>query len=265
MSQGHRQDDDFSRRDSAAVSSVRRDEARSHLWLLDSHGLVHTERANLEPFKQKYAQDFARLSDWELISPGNFTLMDVVKNARPTILLGTSAQPGAFTEDVVREMARFVERPIIFPLSNPTSKSEARPAHLINWTEGRALVATGSPFAEVEYDGRRIHIGQCNNSFIFPGVGLGVIATGARRVTNEMFVASARVLAEFSPALKERDASLYPRLENVREVSRNVAIAVGLEAQRCGLAEEMTQADLERRVESQMWRPRYVPFRREKV
>ncbi|HYJ47666.1 MAG TPA: malic enzyme-like NAD(P)-binding protein, partial [Pyrinomonadaceae bacterium] len=161
--------------------------------------------------------------------------------------------------------ARHTERPVIFPLSNPTSKSEARPVDLINWTEGRALVATGSPFPEVEYDGRRIRTGQCNNSFIFPGVGLGIIATGARRVTNEMFVAAARVLAEYAPALKDEGAPLYPRLEDVREVSRKVALSVGREAQRAGLAQETTVEELERRVESRMWTPEYVPFKRQKI
>ena len=238
-------------------------EARAKLWLLDSRGLVHSKRTNLEPFKRRYAQPIERASGWELAQSGNFTFIDVVKNVRPTILIGTSAQPGAFTEEIVREMARHVARPVIFPLSNPTSKSEAPPCDLIAWTEGHALVATGSPFPEVEYDGRLIRIGQCNNSFIFPGVGLGVIATGARRVTNEMFVAAARVLADLSPALCEEDASLYPRLENVREASRLVAIAVGLEAQRVGLAAETTMEVLESRIDRMMWTPHYLPFKRQ--
>lgn len=237
-------------------------EARSRLWLLDSHGLVHTGRTGLEPFKQKYAQPIEKTAGWELVRPGIFSLTDVVKNVRPTILIGTSAQAGAFTEETVREMARYVERPVIFPLSNPTSKSEATPGDLISWTGGRALVATGSPFPAVEFEGRTIRTGQCNNSFIFPGVGLGVISAGARRVTNEMFVAAARVLAEFSPALGDQNAPLYPRLENVREVSRRVAVAVGLEAQRAGLAEETTLEELENRVERKMWTAHYVPFKR---
>lgn len=237
-------------------------DARARLWLLDSLGLVHTERTGLEPFKQKYAQDFERVARWELAETGNFTLIDVVRNVRPNILIGTSAQAGAFTESVVREMASRVERPVIFPLSNPTSKSEAAPADLIKWTGGRALVATGSPFPDVEFEGRTIRTGQCNNSFIFPGVGLGVIAAGAWRVTNEMFVAAARVLAEFAPALNDPDAPLYPRLENVREVSRRVAVAVGREAQRAGLAEETTEQELESRIERKMWTPHYVPLKR---
>jgi malate dehydrogenase (oxaloacetate-decarboxylating) len=238
------------------------EEARANLWLLDSHGLVHSERTGLEPFKQRYAQPFERMMGWKHVEAGNITLLDVVKNLRPTILIGTSAQAGAFTEEIVREMASHVERPVIFPLSNPTSKSEATPSDLMAWTNGRALVATGSPFPEVEFEGRAVRIGQCNNAFIFPGVGLGIIATGARRVTNEMFVAAARVLAEFAPALSDENAPLYPKLENVREVSRRVAIAVGIEAQRAGLAEETTRKELESRIAQKMWTPHYVPFKR---
>src|SRR4029077_16946128 len=191
----------------------------------------------LESFKQQYAQDIDRVSGWSLSQSDRVTLLDVVRNVKPGILIGTSAQPGSFTEDVVREMARHVECPIIFPLSNPTSKSEAVPMDLINWTDGRALVATGSPFPPVVFEKRLIKIGQCNNAFVFPGVGLGVIASGARRVSNEMFVAAARALAEFSPALHDEAASLYPALENVRRVSRCVALAVGSEAVRLGFAE----------------------------
>ncbi len=235
-------------------------EARARLWLLDSRGLIHTGRLGLDSFKQSYAQPCASFAEWQLERPGAPTLLEVVGNVRPTVLIGTSAQPGSFTEEVVREMARHVERPIIFPLSNPTSKSEAAPRDLVEWTEGRALVATGSPFPEVEYDGRQIRIGQCNNSFIFPGVGLGVLASGARRVTDAMFVAAARALAELSPTLSEEGAPLYPRLEGVRGVSRLVALAVGREAQRSGLVAPLETGELEERVEELMWTPHYVQF-----
>lgn len=237
------------------------EQARSNLWLLDSHGLVHTGRAELEPFKRRYARPLDEVSGW-LPQTGAAGLIDVVKNVRPSVLIGTSAQPGAFTEEVVREMALHTERPLIFPLSNPTSKSEAVPDDLIRWTDGRAIVATGSPYPAVEYGGRTVRVGQCNNSFIFPGVGLGVIASGARRVTSQMFVAAAHVLASFSPALTDESAPLYPGLEDVREVSRAVALAVGVEAQRAGLAEKITREELERRVEGMMWAPHYAAYRR---
>lgn len=239
-------------------------EARNSIWLVDSRGLVHSARSDLESFKQKYAQDLASVHAWKLSDPNRITFLDVIRNVKPSILLGTSAQPGAFSEDVIREMGKHVERPVIFPLSNPTSKSEAIPVDLINWTEGRALVATGSPFAPISFRGRTIHIGQCNNAFIFPGVGLGVIGSKARRVTNEMFVAAARALAQFSPALKNPTASLYPALEGVRNVSREVALAVAREAVRSGLAESVSDNELERRIDGKIWTPRYARYVRAK-
>jgi malate dehydrogenase (oxaloacetate-decarboxylating) len=235
--------------------------ARSNIWLVDSRGLVQERRSDLDQFKRKYAQPAERLRDWRIVDPEKISFAEVVANVRPTILIGTSAQPEAFTEEIVREMSRHVERPLIFPLSNPTSKSEAAPRNLIEWTEGRALVATGSPFAPVPYRNRTIEIGQCNNSFIFPGVGLGVIASGARRVTDQMFTAAAKVLSEFSPGAADNDAALYPRLEKVREISRAVALEVGLEAQRSGLAEATTPDVLQQRIAEKMWKPNYVQLR----
>ncbi len=239
------------------------EQARSRIWLLDSQGLVHAGRTDLErePTKQKYAQPTARIADWAAATPNRFMLEEVVHHVRPSVLIGTSAQPGAFTESVVREMAQHVQRPIIFPLSNPTSKSEAVPSDLLEWTGGRALIATGSPFKEVVYQNQTFRFGQCNNAFIFPGVGLGVLASGARHVTNEMFVAAARELSMVSPALQDLTAPLYPKLETVRDVSRRVALAVGLEAQRAGLAGETTLDELERRIAFQMWEPNYVAYK----
>ncbi len=238
------------------------EQARGALWLIDSQGLIHTGRTGLKTFKQKYAQPIERLAEWELAQPAHATLHDVVKNTQPAILIGTSAQPGAFSEEIIREMATHVARPVIFPLSNPTSKSEATPSDLLAWTEGRAIVATGSPYPEIDFKGRKIRTGQCNNSFIFPGVGLGVLASGARRVTSEMFVAAARVLSEFALASSDPTAPLYPPLENVREVSRRVAMAVGLEAQRVGLAEKTTPGELQQRMAAKMWRPHYARYQR---
>jgi malate dehydrogenase (oxaloacetate-decarboxylating) len=237
-------------------------QARSSIWMVDSHGLVHTARTQLEPSKQKYAQPLDRTSGWSPADPHKITLEDVVNHVHPTILLGTGAQPGAFTEAIVRKMAAHVTHPIIFPLSNPTSKSEAVPADLLAWTEGKALVATGSPFPDVLHENRRIAIGQCNNAFIFPGVGLGVVASRARRVTDRMFVAAAQALKEFSPALRDSSASLYPRMEDVRKVSRSVAIAVALEAQRSGLSPIESTQELMRQIDATIWTPHYVRYRR---
>jgi malate dehydrogenase (oxaloacetate-decarboxylating) len=236
-------------------------EARARLWLVDSQGLVHTGRTNLGSFKRKYARAIEETLPWTLSDPPQPSFSEVIKNVQPTILIGTSAQPGAFTEQIVSEMAKHVERPVIFPLSNPTSKSEATPSDLFDWTEGRAVIATGSPFPAIVRDGREIRIGQCNNSFIFPGVGLGVIASGARRVTDAMFVAAARVLSEFAPVLHDPEAPLYPPLEQVREISLKVAVAVAREAQRSGLA-EVDLDHLEQTITARMWMPDYVPLRR---
>ena len=237
------------------------EEACAAIWLLDSQGLVHSKRTGLESFKQKYAKPMELTAGWNLDAPGKFELADVVRNIHPTILIGTSAQPGTFTEEIVREMAKHTERPVIFPLSNPTSKSEAVPEDILKWTDGRALVATGSPFEPVEYNGRTFRIGQCNNSFIFPGVGLGVIASRARHVTNEMFVAAARVLCDMSPALTDPSEALYPKLEFVREISQRVALAVGFEAQKAGLSTVTSREDLEKAIELKMWKPHYVSYK----
>jgi len=240
-----------------AADGTTEEEARRSIWLIDSEGLVHSERPQLSAFKRNYAQPL----EWQLTN-GDNTLLDAVLNIRPTVLIGTSAQPGVFTRQVVEAMAAHVERPIIFPLSNPTSKSEAVPADVLSWTGGRALIATGSPFDPVHYGDRVIDIGQCNNCFIFPGVVLGVIASGALRVKNEMFVAAARALAALSPALNDPGASLFPPLASVRKLSQSVAVAVGLEAQRMGLCESTSPEELERRVAESMWSPTYLRYRR---
>ena len=230
-------------------------EAKQKLWLVDSRGLVHDGRSDLESSKQRYAQPSMS------IKASGTSFLDAVKNIHPTILIGTSGQQGAFTEEIVREMANHVERPAIFPLSNPTSKSEATPFDLLKWTDGRALISTGSPFPPTKYAGRLLEIGQCNNAFIFPGVGLGVIASRASRVTDAMFSAAARVLSEFSPILNEPDGSLFPHLKDVREISYRVAMAVGTEAVRAGLT-SMRLNTLDNAVRNKMWTPEYLPLKR---
>ena len=237
-------------------------EARANIWLVDSEGLVHSGRRNLGSAKQRYAQPIERTAEWRLPTLERIALREVVHNVQPTVLIGTSAQPGAFTQEIIYEMARATPLPIIFPLSNPTSKSEAVPADLLAWTGGRALVATGSPFPPVEWEGRHIRIGQCNNAFIFPGVGLGIIASGARRVTDDMFVAAARALSEWSPARHVVGESLYPALEQVRKVARDVALAVAMEAQRLGMAPASSREQLLARIDAHVWEPRYLRYRR---
>jgi malate dehydrogenase (oxaloacetate-decarboxylating) len=205
------------------------------------------------------------VSDWRLDDPNQITLSDVVTNFQPTVLIGTSGQPGCFSEALVREMARHVERPALFALSNPTSKTEVLPADAIAWTEGRALVATGSPFEPVERDGTRHRIGQGNNVFCFPGIGLGVVASGARSVTDGMLLAAARAVADQVPPSSVRAGCVYPEMDNLRPVSRTVAIAVA----QAGISEGVADGDpgstdtesVERRVDAHIWHPDYLPYR----
>jgi len=236
-------------------------EARDRIFLIDRPGLLHDGLADLRPFQQKFAQPKERVIGWRGGANEAIGLIDVVRNARPTIMLGLSGQPGTFTEAVVRKMVEHVDRPIIFPLSNPTSRAEATPADLISWSNGRALVATGSPFDDVSYGGRRIPIAQCNNSYIFPGLGLGILATGARRVSDGMFMAAARALSNCSPARNDPTGSLLPPLAESRSVSRAIALAVAAAAQRDGLAAANQHSELERLVDAKMWQPRYLPMR----
>jgi malate dehydrogenase (oxaloacetate-decarboxylating) len=233
-------------------------EARSHFWVVDRDGLLHSGRKDLTPEQSVYAQPEGRVSGWPRTSNGHIGLADVIGSIEATILIGLSTVGGAFTEAVVREMARKVERPIIFPLSNPTSKSEAKADDLIRWTDGCTLVATGSPFAPVSYGGRTIPIAQCNNVYIFPAMGLGLVASGARRVTDAMMLAAARALAGNSPALKDSSASLLPPLTDIRRVAAQIAIAVGIEAQKHDLAPKLTEDELRQRVTAAQWTPTYT-------
>jgi malate dehydrogenase (oxaloacetate-decarboxylating) len=232
-------------------------EARSHFWVVDKDGLLHSGRKDLSPEQSVYAQPEDRLSGWPRTSNRQIGLADVIGKIDATILIGLSTVGGAFSEPIVREMARKVQRPIIFPLSNPTDKSEAKADDLIRWTDGRALVATGSPFAPVRYAGRTIPIAQCNNVFIFPAMGLGVVAAGASRVTDAMMLAAARVLGRNSPALKDSSASLLPPLTDIRRVAAEIAIAVGMEAQKDGLAPKLAEDELRQRVIAAQWTPVY--------
>jgi malate dehydrogenase (oxaloacetate-decarboxylating) len=248
------------------LEGLSEEQAKARLWLIDIGGLIHSGRNDVESISLPFAQPKSRIGGWQLPNPGYITLADVVHNAHPTVLIGTSAQPGSFTREIVEDMAKHTAHPIIFPLSNPTSKCEAHPADLLAWTAGRAIIATGSPFSPVPaslYGGEGLRIiGQCNNSYIFPGVGLGVIASGARRVTNEMFAAAAMALSNLSPALSDPTASLFPPLEGIRAVSHAVAIAVSQQAQSEGLAEQTSRQELLRRIEALMWKPRYLRYRR---
>lgn len=202
-------------------------EARERVFMVDRWGLLLDNMPNLLDFQQRLVQHSKDVADWELQAAQNISLLDVVKNAKPTVLIGVSGAPGLFTEEIIKEMHANCPRPIVFPLSNPTSRVEATPFDILNWTNGEALVATGSPFEPVRLvNGQTYPIAQCNNSYIFPGIGLGVLSVGARRVSDEMLMASSRALAECSPLAKNGHGALLPSLEDIQSVSKHIAFAV---------------------------------------
>jgi malate dehydrogenase (oxaloacetate-decarboxylating) len=248
---------------SAAMQAEGRtqEQARARFWAIDRPGLLTTRAPGLSDSQRRYARDAAEVADWRRDQPGGgISLSEVVRRVHPTILIGTSTMAGAFTEDVVREMAAHTRRPIVLPMSNPTSLSEAAPADVIRWTGGRALVATGSPFEPVEYEGTRFVIGQANNALIFPGLGLGVIAARASRVTGTMLAAAAHAVADLV-GTSAAGAPLLPRVETLRETSVAVAAAVATAAARGGVAAVAPGDDLEDRIRALMWQPVYRPVK----
>jgi malate dehydrogenase (oxaloacetate-decarboxylating) len=233
------------------------DEATSRFWCLDRQGLITDDRSDtLHDFQRPYARPAAEVAGWARTGTGQGpSLADVVAGVRPTMLIGTSTQAGAFTEAIVRQMAAHVDRPVIMPLSNPTSKAEAVPADLIAWTDGRALVATGSPFDPVVHNGTTYRIAQANNALVFPGLGLGVAVARASRVSDPMLAAAADAVAGLSDATT-RGAPLLPLVDNLREVSATVAVAVAKAAVADGLA-EVELDDPIQQVHQAMWQPEY--------
>ncbi|MGO9518027.1 MAG: NAD-dependent malic enzyme [Candidatus Korobacteraceae bacterium] len=236
-------------------------EAHRRFYAVDKDGLLVDGMAGVRPAQQPFAQPRSAVSDWKLEHKDHISLLDVVSNARPTTLIGVSGQAGAFTPEAVRAMAASVERPVIFPLSNPTSRSEATPADLLKWTDGRALVGTGSPFAAVSWNGREVPIDQTNNSYIFPGMGLGILSVEARHVTDTMFMAAAKCLAELSPARSNKSGRLLPPVSELRSVSFAVAKAVAVQAINDGVAGPLGDQTLERRIRANVWQPFYLPYR----
>ncbi len=235
------------------------EEARQNIWLIDRPGLL-MEDSDLIDFQKPYAKSRKLIQNWQVANPKNITLLDVVKNLKPTVLIGCSTLTGAFNEEIVKAMAAGVEHPIILPLSNPTEKAEATPKDILTWTKGKAIVATGSPFEDVDVNGKKIRISQSNNAFIFPGIGLAVIAVHAKHVTDNMLYAAAKALADFSPAKKDRTAPVLPDLDQVQEVSDHVAREVIKQAVADGMA--TMPDDLEKALNGARWEVKYYPYRR---
>jgi malate dehydrogenase (oxaloacetate-decarboxylating) len=246
-------------RDAMVKDGLPPEEATRRFWALGRRGLLTDDRRDHQyDFQRPYAWPAEEVAEWSPHAHDGVGLAEVVAHARPTMLIGTSTQSGAFTESIVRQIADVVERPIIMPLSNPTSKAEATPADVIRWTEGRALVATGSPFLPVEYGGRTYTVAQANNALIFPGLGLGVTVARARRITDTMIIAAAEAVAGMADA-RSLGASLLPPITSLRTTSAAVAIAVAGAAQEEGLAQAPLDDPVQQVLEA-MWRPRYPRF-----
>ncbi|GAA0636998.1 NAD-dependent malic enzyme [Halomonas beimenensis] len=232
-------------------------EARRRLFMVDREGLVTEDQAWLRGFQRRLAQDPALVADWD-----GQSLREVVKRIKPTVLLGVCGQKGIFTEEVIRTMHEGCASPLVMPLSNPTSRAEAVPEDVIRWTDGQAMVATGSPFQPVEYQGRRYPIAQCNNAYIFPGIGLGVVASGAKRVTDAMLMSASRALAREAPVAKTGQGAVLPALSDIRELSKAIAFEVAAQAQQEGVALQTDGPTLRAAIERNFWTPVYRRYRR---
>ncbi|MGE3920168.1 MAG: NAD-dependent malic enzyme [Gammaproteobacteria bacterium] len=237
-----------------------KEETYKKFYLIDRQGLL-TENCNgIMPFQKPYLRTNQDIENWNLKDSNNITLYDVVKNAKPTILIGCSTQKGAFTEEIIRMMCSYTERPMIFPLSNPTEKAEATPKDLYQWTNGNALIATGSPFDDVLWQNQSKRIAQSNNAFVFPGIGLGVICSHSRLLTDDMLWAACSALVEESPAKHDPAAPLLPSLLDARNVSIKIAIAVAEQARKDGLAQVSTEVDFSKTIPAFCWEPQYYSY-----
>jgi malate dehydrogenase (oxaloacetate-decarboxylating) len=237
-------------------------EAATRFFMVDRDGLLIDGMDNIASFQQPFLQNKAVAANWTLDHPDRIALLDVVRNAKPTVLIGVSGQAGAFSEAVVRAMAANNPRPVIFPLSNPTSRAEATPVDLQAWTDDRAVIGTGTPFAPLDRNGVKFKVDQTNNSYIFPGVGLGAIAVKASRVSDEMFMAAAKALAAASPARNDPTRNLLPPVTSLRDVSITVALAVALQAHKEGLTTGVETDQIEGLIRSKVWTPHYIPYER---
>ncbi|MFC2416080.1 NAD-dependent malic enzyme [Neisseria elongata] len=241
---------------SAAIQrdGLSREEAKKRVWLIDINGLVTDDMPNLPDYQQEYARPAAEVAAWTKTN-GKISLLEVVKQIRPTILIGTSTDHGAFTEEVVKALCAGVERPILLPLSNPTEKIEVMPADAVQWSDGKALISVGIPVPPVSYKSVNYHIGQANNAMLYPGLGLGVIVSGAKEVTDGMLLAAAEAVAsQVNP--QDTGASLLPPVDNLRASSATVAVAVAKQAVKDGVATKQPENWVQA-VQDVMWQPVY--------
>lgn len=236
-------------------------QAREQIFMVDRWGLLEQGMTGLLSFQQSLAQPTSIRTQWEVDANTEISLLDVIQKAKPDVLIGVTGVPGLFNQPTIEAMAAGCERPVVMPLSNPTSRVEAKPTDIITWTDGRAIVATGSPFPDVVYKGVKYPIAQCNNSYIFPGIGLGVISANANRVTNEMLQQASMTLASMSPMLKG-GKQLLPPLSDIQNVSRKIAIEVAKKAVQQGKATDRTEERLSERLKEEFWQAQYCEYRR---
>jgi malate dehydrogenase (oxaloacetate-decarboxylating) len=235
--------------------------ARSQVFMVDRFGLLTKGMENLRDFQQKLVQNELAIKSWEI--DGEYaSLLEVMHGAKPDILIGVSGQAGIFTEEVVKAMKQHCAKPIIFPLSNPSRQVEARPSQIINWTEGNVIIATGSPFEPVGYQGKIFPIAQCNNSYIFPGIGLGVISANINRISDRMLQVASEMLAAASPLANTGEGELLPPLTGIAQLSKDIAFAIAKVAFEEDLALDLTDEELLANIEDNFWQPEYRPYRR---
>ncbi|MDX2347118.1 MAG: NAD-dependent malic enzyme [Legionella sp.] len=239
-------------------------EAYKQFWLIDRQGLLMSDDKSLTDAQKPYARPKSERAKWKYQGDDYPSLTDTVHHIKPTVLIGCSAQTSAFSEDIIKSMAETCKRPIIFPLSNPDEKCEAKPCDILKWSDGRALIATGTAFPSVEYQNHLIEIAQCNNALVFPGIGLGVLAVGAKRLSKNMIWAASQALGELSPSKKDSFLPLLPSLDQAQMAAKNIARAVAKAAIEEGLATHKDEKLVDEHIESRFWEPRYLPFYKKK-
>lgn len=246
------------------LEGLTEEQARQRIFMVDRWGLITDSMSHLPDFQRRLAQKEDNVKGWSAEGK-DISLLETVQNAKPTVLVGVSAQRGLFTEEIIKTMHSHCAKPLVMPLSNPTSRIEATPKEILTWTNGEALVATGSPFTPVNINDKEIAIAQCNNSYIFPGVGLGVIAARAKRVTENMMMKAAEALASCSPIVVEGEGAILPPMSNIQDVSKKIAFAVAKQAQKDGVALVVSDEKVLQSIEDNFWQPEYRLYRRSSV
>ena len=236
------------------------EQARSQVFMVDRYGLLTDSMTELQKFQEPLVQKQSAIEHWD--KSQKLGLAQVVKQAKITVLFGVSGQKGLFTQEVIESLCANTEHPIVLPLSNPTSRVEATPQEVMNWSRGRAIIATGSPFAHTTFNGQSFEVSQCNNSYIFPGIGLGVLAARARGISDNMLMAASQALADISMEYEKAPGAILPPIKVIKEISKKIAYEVALQAVQDKLALPITAENLQRRLEANFWLPEYRNYRR---